>query len=265
MVNFKKNAVIIVSILLTIATIVLFSLTPKFFEQQETQEVIIESTPTKLTITQSEAPNFSEIKDVKEKKSAFFNFIYPMIVNNNIEIIKQRDLVENSNSLTTKIYELCTYYRIECTDIDYKTQFLNKVNIIPASLTLAQAANESAWGTSRFARNANNYFGQWCFTKGCGLVPKSRNAGAIHEVQRFENVEEAVTSYIRNLNSHPAYEDLRNIRTDRDTFKGKDLAEGLSKYSERSQHYIDEIKQMINFNKLQNYDQKMAQYLGINI
>lgn len=265
----KKNVVLIISILLTLATILLISFAPSFFQEQgelkEPKEVIVESTPTQLTVNKSDVPNFAEIKDVKEKKATFFDFIYPMIVNTNIEIITQRDLVENSNKLTTEIIKICEYYRVECTEESYKKQFLNKVNIMPASLTLAQAANESAWGTSRLARKANNYFGQWCFTEGCGLVPKGRNAGAKHEVKYFKNVDQAVRSYIRNLNSHPAYEELRNIRIERATFKGEDLAEGLSKYSERGQHYIDEIKSMINFNKLQNYDQKMAEYLGINI
>lgn len=264
----KKNIVIFLSIVLTIATISLISLIPSFFQENETKEIIIESTPNKIKSTpnkievKKEAPDFSSFKDVNNKKKQFFEFIYPMVVNNNLEIIKQRQLVKSSTHFNDKIKELCQYYRVDCNKDNYKEFFLKQVNIIPASLTLAQAANESAWGTSRFARKANNYFGQWCFTKGCGIVPKQRSDNAQHEVQSFQNVSDSVRSYIRNLNSHPAYKELRKIRNQKG-FNGNDLAEGLSKYSERGQHYIEEIQSMINYNKLQKYDQKMIKYLLI--
>lgn len=207
-------------------------------------------------------PDFSSFKDVKQKKNEFFEFIYPMVVNNNLEIIEQRKLIETSIEFNEEIKELCKYYRIECNKNNYKGKFLKQVNIIPASLTLAQAANESAWGTSRFARKANNYFGQWCFTKGCGIVPKKRSGNAQHEVQSFKYVYDSVKSYVRNLNSHPAYKELRDIRN-KEGFSGKKLAKGLSKYSERGEHYIKEIQSMISYNKLQKYDQKMAKFLNI--
>lgn len=258
----KKNIIVFISVILTVATIILISLMPAYFEKNDTKEVIIESTPNKIEI-KKDVPDFSAIKDVKDKKTQFFEFIYPMVVNNNLEIIKQRKMIEQSTEFSKPIQELCDYYRVECNESNYKENFLNQVNIIPASLTLAQAANESAWGTSRFARKANNYFGQWCFTKGCGLVPKKRSGDAEHEVQAFRHVSESVRSYIRNLNSHPAYQELRKIRNNKG-FNGNHLAEGLSKYSERGQHYIEEIQSMINYNKLHKYDEKMAQYIGIN-
>jgi len=87
------------------------------------------------------------------------------------------------------------------------------VDTIPPSLALAQAANESAWGTSRFARQAHNYYGQWCFEKGCGIVPDRRDANKSHEVAAFDSPRESVARYLHNLNSNSAYKSLRDIRS----------------------------------------------------
>jgi Bax protein len=131
---------------------------------------------------------------------------------------------------------------------------LAHVDIVPASLALAQAAMESAWGTSRFATEGNNYFGQWCYTKGCGLVPTQRNAGATHEVQAFVSPANSVAAYMRNINRHNSYRTLRTLRakarTSQQPIYGCTLANGLGNYSERGQAYVDEIKQMISINGL---------------
>ncbi|MDX8381543.1 MAG: glucosaminidase domain-containing protein, partial [Ghiorsea sp.] len=129
---------------------------------------------------------------------------------------------------------------------------LKRVDTVPLELVLSQAANESAWGTSRFARKANNLFGQWCFTKGCGLVPSRRNAGSTHEVAAFKSPQLSVRSYLRNLNTGRVYKDLRTIRAQKraqgKTATAFELAEGLNKYSERGQAYVKEIRSMIKYN-----------------
>jgi Bax protein len=130
-----------------------------------------------------------------------------------------------------------------------------RMDTLPESLVLAQAAIESGWGRSRFAREANNLFGQWCFEAGCGLVPQRRLAGASHEVASFETVDAAIASYFRNLNSHPVYAPVRDIRAraraaDTD-LSGLDLAAGLSRYSERGEAYIEEVRQVIRVNALE--------------
>ena len=116
-----------------------------------------------------------------------------------------------------------------------------------------QAANESAWGTSRFARQGYNFFGLWCFTEGCGFVPKRRNSDADHEVHKFRNLTVAVRTYFRNLNGHPAYKELRDIRyqlrQNNSEVTAEKLVHGLSKYSERGQEYIDELLDMLRFNR----------------
>ncbi len=123
---------------------------------------------------------------------------------------------------------------------------------------LAQAANESGWGNSRFAREGNNLFGQWCFSIGCGIIPGERNHRSRHEVQVFETPFESVSSYMRNLNSHQQYQELRIIREQslqqNETINGLLLTEGLLGYSERGEDYVLEIQQMIRSNKLQKLD-----------
>ena len=243
--------------------------TVKFFTDKEkgTPDATVQSTETNQGIEEllvfEDTPDFAAFKDVKQKKSAFFDFIYPMVVNTNIKILEERSFIEASTSLSKDEQALCKKYRLDCSEDKYKEQFLSKVNVIPASLALAQAANESSWGTSRFAKQANNYFGEWCFTKGCGIVPRQRDANKDHEVEKFESVFYSVNSYIHNLNSHPAYQDLRNLRSEGE-FSGLVLSKGLLKYSERGHEYVEEINSMISFNKLTEYDTKMFEYLNLS-
>ena len=117
---------------------------------------------------------------------------------------------------------------------------------------LLQAAIESAWGTSRFAREGNNLFGQWCFSPGCGIVPDERPIGEGYEVASFETVLESVASYMRNLNTGWAYRELREIR-EQMRLDGRqpdpaEFADGLLSYSERGPVYIEVIRSMLRHN-----------------
>lgn len=211
-------------------------------------------------------PDFSEYTDVKEKKKAFFGFILPLVHEANARILAERALAEKwqqgetlSSSEQKQLKEILTKYRVTVEDVNQQQeQLLQKVNILPPSLVLAQAANESAWGNSRFARKGNNLFGQWCFTKGCGIVPGSRNSGAVHEVEVFSTPYGSVSSYMRNLNSHQQYRQLRQLRgqalQNDKPITGVMLAEGLTGYSERGEEYVHEIQSMIRFNKLEQLD-----------
>ena len=132
-------------------------------------------------------------------------------------------------------------------------QLLRRVDIIPADLVLVQAANESAWGISRFAQQGFNFYGLWCFRTGCGFVPRQRERGAAHEVAKFKSLAHATYTYMRNLNRHPAYKHLRDIRNQlrlhQKPITGMALSEGLIQYSERGEDYIEELQQMIRFNR----------------
>jgi Bax protein len=211
-------------------------------------------------------PDFNQYERVQDKKQAFFDYLKPVIASQNQYIASLRSLIQEYQQMhaSGKTYTeaqqeeldwLLTEYRISSND-DLSARFtglLQKVDLIPADLVLVQTANESAWGTSRFARNGYNFFGLWCFTKGCGFVPSKRNEGASHEVAKFDDLSQAMYSYMRNLNSHPAYEELRAIRlqhrkADKEV-TGYALAAGLSKYSERGHEYIEELRQMLRVNK----------------
>ena len=203
-----------------------------------------------------DVPDFKSMTSVQEKKASFFEFFGQMVDAENQRVEALREELKNNPSQTV-LEKRAKRYRIEISDPATEKDIaalMKKVDILPASLVLSQAAIESAWGTSRFATEGYNYFGQWCFSKGCGMVPASRNEGASHEVQVFDSPQEAVRAYFRNLNSHPTYKKLRdlraNARAQNKPIHGCVLAAGLSSYSERGQHYIDEIRQMIRVNDL---------------
>jgi Bax protein len=219
-------------------------------------------------IVQSATPDFGQIKDVKQKKKAFFNYMYPLILAENKKILVERAIVK-SNKKSAQLTKICQKYSKNCENIDSKKRksLLKRVDVIPPSLAMAQGANESAWGTSRFAKKGNNFFGQWCYTKGCGIIPKKRDKGTKHEVRRFSNPQQSVGAYIFNLNTGRVYSLIRNqrvaARTKSTNPNGYELAKGLIKYSQRREAYVKEIRSMISYNKLvKKYDQKFWRELN---
>lgn len=204
----------------------------------------------------ADVPDFKSMESVPVKKQAFFDYFGALAEEENQRILSLREKIK-SGADQSSLEKLAKKYRLEISDpasAQDISALLSRVDIVPSSLVLAQAAIESAWGTSRFATEGYNYFGQWCFSKGCGMVPSSRNEGANHEVRTFDSPKESVQAYFLNINSHPSYDMVRNLRLDaRNADKpvhGCVLAAGLGSYSERGQHYIDEIRQMIRVNNL---------------
>jgi Bax protein len=227
------------------------------------------STTDKPVMINEIVPDFGKFDAGQPRKAAFFDYFSPLIEKRNGSVVKSRqalltlhqELSDLDNDEKHQVQSMAAYYRINNFDIendDDWQELLARVNAIPVSLALAQAANESAWGTSRFAREANNFYGQWCFQKGCGLVPARRDKNKTHEVAAFKSPEESVERYIHNLNSHNAYKTLRKIRnrlrTENKLITGIELAEGLLHYSERGKEYIKELQSMIKFNKLTRFD-----------
>ncbi|MGS2723456.1 glucosaminidase domain-containing protein [Porticoccus sp. GXU_MW_L64] len=210
-------------------------------------------------------PAFINLPAGSERKQAFVAYLLPLVEAENARINSQRTalqcLLGKSQGLSSReqnwLQTLASEYRVtEFAPNKENTwqALLRKVDRLPASLVLAQGANESAWGTSRFAREANNLFGLWCFEPGCGLVPLNRPQGSTYEVQRFVAPEDSVRSYMRTLNSHRAYQPLRAIRAQAAVPTGVALAEGLGEYSIRGEAYIEELQQMIRYNQWQGYD-----------
>lgn len=215
-------------------------------------------------------PAFKEMVDVAKKKAAFFGYLTPQVHAANERIVRDRAqllLLEDSliaGNLPTPaqaqlVNKLSRRYKLnaEGTSISLERlqALLARVDILPISLVLAQAANESGWGTSRFAIDANNYFGMWCYQKGCGLRPLHRDAGRNHEVKAFDTVFENIEAYLLNINTHRAYLPLRDLRqTLRDLdapLRGVLLAEGLVAYSSRGEAYVSDIQQLITANDLE--------------
>lgn len=201
-------------------------------------------------------PDFKNMASVADKKRTFFDYFKVLADDENKRILSVRAELESGPSQST-LEKLAKKYRTEVSDPASDKEIatlLERVDVVPTSLVLAQAAIESAWGTSRFARDGYNYFGQWCFTKGCGIVPSNRSDGASHEVRTFDSPKDSVKAYMHNLNSHPTYDMVRTLRREaREADKpihGCVLAAGLSKYSERGQGYIEEIRQLIRVNDL---------------
>jgi Bax protein len=214
-------------------------------------------------------PEFREIPAGRERKAAFFGYFLPIVEKQNRSILTTRQKLadwylhrdEISSEDASEINTVAIRYRIHDFDVENDKSWqklLARVDVVPPSLALAQAANESAWGTSRFARQAYNFFGQWCFETGCGLVPKQREAGKTHEVAAFDSPQESVKMYIRNLNSNSAYKPLRDVRAQlrqlNKPVTGHALAAGLNRYSARGLGYVSELREMIEYNKLARYD-----------
>lgn len=142
--------------------------------------------------------------------------------------------------------ELSAKYRSEHLDV-----LLNRVNVVPLSLILAQAAIESSWGGSRFALEGNNIFGIWTWGEH-GMVPTNRAQGMTHRVAIYESLLDSVRSYLLMLNRVAAYRTLRDIR--RESMDSLALINGLRYYSEKRDVYVDDLRTLITVNRLQDYD-----------
>ncbi|PTC00673.1 peptidoglycan hydrolase [Thalassospira xiamenensis] len=257
---------LIVAILLAAAIALPWLITPTESESDASADTSQLTQVPEVEI-KTEVPDFNEIRDVRAKKEAFFSFLMPAVKAENIRILLQREELsaihasfqENAqltSSQAERLQRLADMYDVDFEDNsldDVFTLLLRRIDVVPESLVLVQAANESGWGTSRFATEGLNFFGQWCFRKGCGLVPSDRDEDGNHEVAKFASVNASVRSYLRNINTHPAYLELRQIRAsyhqNGDQAAATDLTPGLLSYSERREEYIEELNAMIRVNR----------------
>lgn len=214
-------------------------------------------------------PAFHQIEPVAERKRRFFDYLTPLIRAENGRVLEQRArllAVGTAGALGRRVGaedarwlgRLARDYRLDPKARgvgELVRALLERVDVIPRSLVLAQAAKESGWGASRFARQGNNLFGQWCFEPGCGLVPARRPAGARHEIRSFDSVGASVAAYVHNLNTHPAYRELRarraELRARGAPLSGLELATGLERYSQQGERYVREVQALIRQNGLE--------------
>lgn len=205
--------------------------------------------------------------DVAARKRAFFEYLRPIVHHHNERILAEREFVKSIAGKSKlrwferrRFEELARRYDVDLEVLDYEDAYellRRRVDVVPQALVLIQAAKESGWGRSRFAREGNALFGEWCFTPGCGIVPGRRGKGRNHEVRSFDSVHDAVGSYIDNLNSHRSYQELRlareRMREEGEELSALELAEYLLRYSERGRAYIEEIRKMILQNGLEQH------------
>ncbi|MEJ2201923.1 MAG: glucosaminidase domain-containing protein [Desulfuromonadaceae bacterium] len=212
-------------------------------------------------------PEFGEVQGTKERKVLFFSYMSPLIKAENDRIRRQRSrlVVLHQQFTAGKLPEWLDQYWLKQLAADYDVEFsepygqeqwqilLRRVDIVPRDLALIQAAKESAWGISRFAKDGNNFFGEHCSVPGCGVVPENRGPSMTYEVAVFSSPAESIRSYIHNLNTHDAYKDFRHkryqFRLQEQNPDGYALAETLISYSERKIDYIREIQNMITVNR----------------
>lgn len=211
--------------------------------------------------------------DTQTRKQEFFAFLEPIVDDVSADVVSERDFIDEiaaelsasisiSWSERRKLENLAEYYEVSTDDADLETEVLpslkRRIDLVPHSLVLIQAAKESGWGTSRFAREGNNLFGQRCYSPDCGMEPAGAGPNPGFNVASFGSVDESVASYVRNLNTHPQYESFRRmrqqLRKDGKELSGTLLAESLLDYSERGEDYVAEIKAMIAQNSLEPND-----------
>lgn len=216
----------------------------------------------------AQLPSYRTITDIDERKRQFFNFLRPIVKEENSRILAHRDRFmklyskyQQGDPLTIwdriVLKRLSTLYEVELPDqisSEIWETLYRRIDIIPTELALAQSANESAWGRSRFAIKGNAMFGQLSFSReDLGMTPHQRDSGKIHTVSAYPSVRDSVRSYMNNLNTHLAYLEFRIMRAKaRKTGRkpdGKTLAAGLMNYSERREAYIQEIRAMIETNR----------------
>ncbi len=208
-------------------------------------------------------PDLARLNSVERRKRLFVQSMLPLILQANEEIFADRRrllrLLDSRGGLSREdeawIVALADRYDA---DPSNPSDLAGRVDAVPPSLAIAQGAEESGWGTSRFAIKANAIFGQWTFREGSGMVPRRRDAGKRHEVRSFEELRQSVSAYMHNLNIHPAYEEFRRARQELRksgmAMTGKRLVGTLDRYSERGSDYIKTLRTIMRVNDLGAFD-----------
>ena len=214
--------------------------------------------PVALTLLPNE---IKMIENTKERKEFFIQIILPLILqeNNNIKLDRKRlfSIINKNNN--TRLEKKWLEKKYKQYGVVSKDLFLLKIRMdeIPVSLAIAQAAKETGWGTSRFAQEGNALFGQWTWS-GEGLKPKEADESKGHKVMKFNVLQASVRAYQRNLNTHKSYKNFRLARAElRDRNKPLDsliLSKFLNNYAETGEKYVEVLQKIIKQNNLKDFD-----------
>lgn len=210
--------------------------------------------------------DLADIPETPARKALFLQAVLPLVLQVNDEIQADRNRLSNIRlqlqlgkrvSAADRLWlaVMAERYGVEGDDLD---ELVRRVDVIPPSLALAQAAEESGWGSSRFVREGNALFGQWTFAKDGHLVPLERDDGKDHRVKAFESLIDSVRAYALNLNTHRAYRAFRAqravLRAGGSPLDGRKLASHLARYSQRGPEYVRTIRNLIAGNGLSALD-----------
>ena len=199
--------------------------------------------------------------DTKTKRELFIKIILPLILDENQKIMDDRKklfkiLAKNFNTVGEKVWLKRRFreYKIEDQDL---SKLKIRMDIIPVSIALAQAANESGWGTSRFALEGNALFGQWTWSKK-GISPANKDPNKTHKILQFQILKASVRAYKNNLNTHSAYKEFREVRAqlrqDDKQIVGLDLTKYLKNYAAIGEKYVSILENIIERNSLTDFD-----------
>ncbi len=214
--------------------------------------------PVALTLLPNE---IKMIENTKKRKEFFIQIVLPLILkeNSNIRIDRKRLFTIINKSNNTKVEKKWLDKKYKQYGVPTKDLSILKIRMdeIPVSLAIAQAAKETGWGTSRFAQEGNALFGQWTWS-GEGLKPKEAQKNEGHKVMKFNVLQASVRAYQRNLNTHSTYEDFRRARAElRDQEQDLDsliLAKYLKEYAETGNQYVEVLQKIIKQNNLKDFD-----------
>ena len=214
--------------------------------------------PVALTLLPQE---IKMIENTKKRKEFFIQIVLPLILkeNNNIRLDRKRLFTIINKSNNTKLEIKWLEKKFKQYGINSKELSILKIRMdeVPVSLALAQAAKETGWGTSRFAQEGNALFGQWTWS-GEGLKPKDSDKSEGHKVMKFNVLQASVRAYQRNLNTHSSYKDFRKARAElRDQGKKLDsliLVSYLKNYAETGEKYVEVLQKIIEQNNLKDFD-----------
>ena len=199
--------------------------------------------------------------DTKKKRELFISIVLPLILNENEKIQEDRKklfkiLGKNFNTIGERVWLKRRFkeYKIDDQDLG---KLKMRMDIIPVSIALAQAANESGWGTSRFALEGNALFGQWTWSKK-GILPKKQDPDQTHKIMQFQILKASVKAYKNNLNTHNAYKEFREVRAqlrqENKRIIGLDLTKYIKNYAAIGEKYVAIINGIIEQNSLTDFD-----------
>ena len=199
--------------------------------------------------------------DTKKKRELFIKIVLPLILDENNKITEDRKklfkiLGKNFNTAGERVWLKRRFKEYKIDDRDL-SKLKMRMDIIPVSIALAQAANESGWGTSRFALEGNALFGQWTWSKK-GITPKNKDPNQSHKILQFQILKASVKAYKNNLNTHNAYQEFREVRAQlRQEDKqiiGLYLTKYLKRYSAIGEKYVAILEDIIEKNSLTDFD-----------